>query len=452
MRESLLGAFLLLAGAFGQSSFYQFHLDQDQLSGAADFSFLNRPISPADRLFIRDGHFTRIGEDLVPYTADDERIRLFGANLCFSANFPSISDAPGIARRLRKLGINLVRLHHMDSSPDSDPNNAGSLLTTGPYPALSPVAVARLREFLDALKAEGIYVNLNLHVGYEFRPSVDRVPALLDFPKQSKPLHVFYPRMVDLQVEYTRKVLEALRLKGDPMLAMVEINNESSLLHDWQTRNLDRYLQDDYRDEFMRLWNWFLSQKYRSTEAVRTAWGAGQPDGPELLSDNWVIENHLPARGTNPELLPEEGPPTIRVQVLQGGDVVIVKQVGFSISADRHYSAEVEVRADLPDGASRTIYWDVKQNVSPWRTATNSTITVTNQWQKHRMGFQAPFTMENIGRFGMSIEKLVGTTVYIRNASLRQTGRRSLAAGESLEAYNISLVGENELATDGCAT
>jgi hypothetical protein len=448
MRRAVVVACLLAAWAFAQSGFYQLHIDQDQLSGAADFSFLNRPLQPADRLFVRDGHFTRVGEDLTPLTADDERIRLFGLNFCFGANFPSETDAVRIAQRLRRLGVNLVRLHHMDSQPDSNPANAGSLLTTGPYPTLNPVAVSRLRALLDAFEAEGIYINLNLHVGYQFRPSVDQVPVLAVFPTQSKPLHVFYPRMVDLQREYTRKVIEALRLKDDPVLAMVEIDNECSLVREWQASNLDRYLQAEYKDEFQRQWNKFLSAAYLTTDALQKAWGAYQADGPELLSGNWTIENHAPGRGTTPEAAPGESPPATRVQVLDGSDVVILKQVGFSVTTEQHYTAEVEVRADLPAGATRTIYWDIKQNISPWRTAVSSTITVGGEWQKYQMGFQPSFAMEGIGRFGMSIEKLVGTTVYVRNAGLRVTGARGLAPGESLEAGNVALVGENEYATE----
>jgi len=59
--------------------------------------------------------------------------------------------------------------------------------------------------------------------------------------------------------------------------------------------------------------------------------------------------------------------------------------------------------------------------------------------------------MEGIGRFGMSIEKLVGTTVYVRYASLRATGRRGLAEGETLEAANVALVGESEYASEARA-
>jgi hypothetical protein len=237
--------------AIAQQNFYPFTIDQDRLSGAPDFSSLNHPLTAADRLVVRNGHFCRAG--------DGTPVRLFGVNMVFGANFPEPADAPRIAKRLRRLGVNLVRCHHMDSSPDRDPANANSLLTTGPYPTLNPVSVARLRGFLDALKAEGIFANLNLHVGYQFRPDIDHVPPMpgQEFPKQSKPLHIFYPRMIDLQVQYTRKVIEALRLKNDPVLAMVEIDNETSLLEAWQRNSLDKYAVGEYGAELTRQWHAF---------------------------------------------------------------------------------------------------------------------------------------------------------------------------------------------------
>jgi hypothetical protein len=79
----------------------------------------------------------------------------------------------------------------MDSSPEpsSNPSNAGSTLLDGPYPAFNETALQRLRDFLAALSAEGVYANLNLHVGYTFRPAMDGVPSRVTIPTQSKPLH-----------------------------------------------------------------------------------------------------------------------------------------------------------------------------------------------------------------------------------------------------------------------
>ncbi len=434
-------AFLCALPLAAESDFYQFRIDQDALSGAADFSFLNRPLTPADRIFVCGGHFCRVGKDLAPDTPDDERVRLFGVNLAFGANFPEAKDAVRIARRLRRLGVNLVRLHHMDTQPDANPANAGCILTRDPYPTLNQVSVARLRTFLDALRAEGIYANVNLHVGYEFRPGVDRVPSHPAFPKQSKPLHIFFPRMVELQVEFTRKVLEALALKGDPVLAMVEIDNESSLVRQWQTSNLDQTLVGDYKIEFQRQWNAFLREKYSATAALGEAWGASEPDGGELLSGNWVLEKGAPSNGTF-----ESTPDGLRVVVTSSGPRLILKQVGFSVAADQPYAAELELRIDAPDGAARNIYFDVKQDVSPWRTMASRTVAVTNQWRKFRLAFTPVFAMDRIGRLGISIENL-DVPMYVRGWSLRSAGRRGLAAGETLEAGNVALVGETDIGT-----
>jgi hypothetical protein len=259
-RAALLAVCTLTLASAQQ--YFEFAVDQDKLAGAPDFGFLNHPLAAADRLFAANGHFYRVGNDLKPNTADDERVRLFGLNLAFGANFPAESDAPRIARRLRRLGVNLVRLHHMDSSPDRDPDNAGSILTTGPYPTLNPVSVRRLRAFLTALRAEGIYVNVNLKVGYVFRPNVDHVPAMpgnRDFPFQSKPLQMFYPRMVELEVEYARTLLTALGLADDPVLGMVEINNESSMLEAWQNGQLDCEVAGAYQIELQKQWNAYLA-------------------------------------------------------------------------------------------------------------------------------------------------------------------------------------------------
>jgi hypothetical protein len=302
-RMRIAAILILLAQSLAaQEGFYRFAVERDRLSGAPDFSWLNRPLTPADRLFVCGAHFCRVGPDLKPGTGDDERVRLFGTNAVFGGNFPEEADAQRIARRLRRLGVNVVRLHHMDTSPDRNPGEARSILTTDPYPTLNPVSVRRLRRFLDALKAEGVYVNVNLHVGYEFRPAVDQVPPLPGsdrLPTQSKPLHIFYPRMVELQLEFTRRLLTALELKGDPVLAMVEINNESSLVDAFQRGLLERTVLGEYKTELERQWNAFLGTKYRTTDALRAAWGE-LPAGQSLDARNVALpQRQAPAAVLN---------------------------------------------------------------------------------------------------------------------------------------------------------
>jgi hypothetical protein len=423
IRCPFLSLIAIISGAaFGQEGFYRFAVDQDNLAGAADFGFLNAPLADADKVSVADGHFV---------TAAGRRVRFFGVNLAFGANFPEAKDAERIAKRLRRLGVNLVRLHHMDTQPDSSSANAGSLLTTGPYPTLNNLSVERLRGFLDALKAEGIYVNLNLKTGYVFRPGADGVPEAA-MPTQSKPLHIFEPRMVALQQEYAAKAIEALQLRDDPVLAMVEINNESSLLYSYQTNQLPSLIGGPYRTELQRQWNGFLNARYGSTDTLREAWRPTEPDSGQLLPNRWQLELHANTAGSIATL--DDG--AIQVNLTRNETEAIAKQVGFSIEAGETYLAEADLRADRPVNVS----WDVKQDVSPWRQQTSRVVAVSTDWQSFTMSYTAGFGMESVGRMGVQISAST-TPVQIRNARLIRRGRRGLTEGESLELGNIALPG-----------
>jgi len=255
--------------------YFNFAVDEDKLAGAPDRSAMNQPLDAGARIFVRNGHFYRVGADNRPNTADDTRVRLYGINLSFATNFPSDADAVRLAQRLRKLGINAVRLHHMDSSPGVQENPPRSLLTPGPYPTFNQTAVTRLRNFIAALKQQGIYVNLNLHVGYRFRPAVDQLPPLdgkAESTPLGAPLHVYYPRMVALQEEYARQLIRSLGLRGNPALAMVEINNESSLLAAWQRREWTEAVPKAYEAELRKQWQEWLVKRYGSTAKACATW------------------------------------------------------------------------------------------------------------------------------------------------------------------------------------
>jgi hypothetical protein len=432
---------------------YPFGFDQDNLHGAPDFSSLNRPLTPADRVFVRDGHFFTIGPDLAPNTVDDARIRFFGVNLAFGANFPTRADAPRIARRLRRLGVNLVRFHHMDTTvdPSGSPSNANGILLDGPYPTFNEISVERLRDFLTALAAEGIYANVNLHVGYLFRPSVDQVPALPGqaMPTQSKPLHIFHPRMVELQRQFTEQLLRKLRLRDDPALAMVEVNNESSLMQAWQWGQLDPVLRGEYRDALGSQWNRWLGMKYGNTSALATAWGDGAPDGPNLLNGQWRIENTHGKAGTL-SMTTTDGIPTAQIvpgaYSGTGNGWLYLKQTGFQVSAGVRYVWRFEARADVAAGQSVNVPVSFMRDVSPWDGVLYSNITLTNQWQSFTIAVTPAFAIQDSGRVSLNVQNSPGA-VYARNMSVVQAGQRGLAAGESIEQSNIALLGPGDGAT-----
>jgi hypothetical protein len=49
------------------------------------------------------------------FSLGESRIRFWGANLVADGAFPDIDKAAAIAGRLRKMGFNLIRFHHMDN-------------------------------------------------------------------------------------------------------------------------------------------------------------------------------------------------------------------------------------------------------------------------------------------------------------------------------------------------
>ncbi|ALM85435.1 cellulase family glycosylhydrolase [Bordetella sp. N] len=277
-RAAAVGIVLLAspgARAAPAGDYFQFQMDPAALTGAPDVSALNQPLDASARIVAHDGHFYRVGRDGLPGTADDQRVRLFGVNLTFGANFPDDVEAKHLARQLRALGFNAVRLHHLDSLPSDYPDAPISILGTGPFPSFSANAVTRLRNLIQALAQEGIYVNLNLHVGYRFRPGIDGLPVLdggADMPPVTAPIHLYDPRLIGKQETYARQLIQALGLKGNPALAMVEINNESSLLAAWLGKDWQATVPSAYAPELQKQWRAWLTQRYGSLAQACAAW------------------------------------------------------------------------------------------------------------------------------------------------------------------------------------
>lgn len=269
-----LALMLLSASVQAQTNWYNFAIHEDELADVVDFSSLNKPLEASDRVFVKQAHFYTLGADLTRDTSDDKRLRFFGINLAASANFPTPEMARLLAKRLRRLGFNAVRLHQLDNYPGDSLTQPRSVLSTGAFPSFNEEAIRRLRALIDACRDEGIYINLNLHVGYKFRPAIDQVSNLMpgmEMPYASHPFHIFDTRMQALQVDYARQLIRRLALRDEVALAMVEINNESSLIGAWQRRQLDK-LSADYERSLQALWQKWIARHYGSLEQACQLW------------------------------------------------------------------------------------------------------------------------------------------------------------------------------------
>ncbi|AXF05536.1 hypothetical protein CUJ88_44395 (plasmid) [Paraburkholderia hospita] len=239
-----------------QARFYRCDIPSVAPRSVVDFSFLNDPLTEKDRLQACGPALCKVGTS-VP-------VRLFGVNLGFDAALPDEQEARQLAIRLRSLGVNLVRLHALDSISSFGSENATALLTGAPFPTFNKDAISRLRNLLEQLRQQGIYADLNLHVAYQFRPSVDQTIGLngqTAWPNQSKPFLLVDDSAIGLQARYAHDLLAALRGAGEPALALVEINNESSLVYAWMNGDLSRLLTDPFKSVLVTKWRRFAAAR-----------------------------------------------------------------------------------------------------------------------------------------------------------------------------------------------
>lgn len=258
------------------------------------------PLFPASLgtapLRVKDGHLA---------DSDGRRVRLLGVNFAGGANFPDPAESPAIAKRLRHLGVTCVRLHHMDSAW-AKPNLFGMDGGVAEHPA--PDSLARLDALIAALAEQGIRVDLNLHVGRIYGPELGlpKAPAGTGAATHGKAVGYFEERAIALQKQFARDLLDRVnplrgkRLAEDPVLAMVELVNEDSLLGD---AGMLAELPDPWQSQISKRWNAWLAQHDPTTDALRAHWNDGiKPAGPDLLGDGrfatmggWVVEHHAPA-------------------------------------------------------------------------------------------------------------------------------------------------------------
>jgi hypothetical protein len=150
---------------------------------------LEKPAGKHGFIKVQDGHLY----------AGDKRWRIFGVNMAFGANFPTKEDAPKIAARMAKYGINCVRFHHMDNQAAPGGIWAKDMKT------FDPEQIDKLDWFIAKLKEQGIYTDLNLHVSrtYPDRPKAEKVGN----ESYDKGVDNFSAALIQMQKDYARDLL-----------------------------------------------------------------------------------------------------------------------------------------------------------------------------------------------------------------------------------------------------
>lgn len=409
---------------------------------------------------IGEAHRVSAGADGMFY-AGGEPVRFWGVNIVSGACFPEKEEAPAIAARMRKMGVNLVRFHHLDNPSWGGANTSLFLNGQNGTRQLNPVTLDRLDYFIAQLKRNGIYVNMNLNVSRTFQEA-DGVPGADSIPDFGKGVTLFDPWMQVLQKEYAEQLLghvnpyTGLPLAEDPVLAMVEMNNENSLYGLWKEGRLRPFAEGGallwrHNEMLDSLWHAWLLDKYGSQSALAAAWNAGatQPGDGQLLANGgfetgtvsspWVLELHdaaqaeLSASNQNPF----EGSYCARLQVgnTTGADWHIqFKQAGFSLKKDSSYVLQFAARAETPMNISVAAMRDN----SPYTWYTGASYGLTEEWQTFSFSFVAP--EDNTGHGRITISPLGEGVLYFDAFSLSPPWQTGLLDGESLEEGSVQRI------------
>jgi Carbohydrate binding domain len=338
---------------------------KDSLPSAFLPRFNTAPLGPADKVTVLENNFI----------VNNQQYKFWGVNLVAAGAFPDKADASGIAAHAAKMGINLVRFHHLDNPSWTA---AGTLFTQGQSTRnLNPAALDKLDYLIFQLKQHGIYTNMNLNVSRTFN-NMDDVPnadSLLEF---GKGVTIFDPQLIALQKEYAVQLLghtnpyTGLKLSEDPALAMVEMINENSLYGMWKDNALQPqsrpggYLTWRHSRMLDSMWNVFLQNKYGNQTTLQAAWATEPTSAVELIKDggfegpafhpNWQNEVHNGAAAgfVQDATTAHSGGKSARINITNstGTDWHIqFKHVGFSFKKDSSYKLIFWARAS----ANRTI-------------------------------------------------------------------------------------------------
>jgi hypothetical protein len=378
-------------------------------------------------------------------------IRFWATNLCFDACFPSHEEAERVSARMARLGINCVRMHHMDSRSIWGESENKTII--------DPERLELLDYLIYQLKLQGIYTNINLHVSRTLGDK-EGFPQAEQKPKYDKGIGNFEPRMIELQKKYARDLLTHVNpytkttYADEPAVAMVEISNEDALFDIWNRGDLDE-LPDPYATTYRKLWNSWLANKYGTTAKLRKVWNVGaSPLGDQLLADPefrqpmgkaWAIQTDGQAKvDVTTDNDGPDGQRVLRVAIEEMGREPWIPQLwhaGLGVKEGQTYTLSGQIRASEP----RPVGVNCMMTHEPWqRVGLSNKINAETSWTPFRLTFVA--TVDD-GRVRITFTDFRPGVYELTDVSFRPGGIVGLEPGQKLENASVPVVrkGRNNL-------
>ncbi len=433
LTSALLGL-VVAAPLAAEEALFPFVVAYDRPDNAGNIAgWLPKPAGAQGFVRVENGRFVN----------DAGPIRFLGTNLCFDACFPTHEQADRLARRLASFGVNVVRMHHMDSHSiwGKSPNRL----------TIDPERLERLDYLVWRLKEEGVYTNLNLHVSRSLGPK-EGFPFPDQRPNYDKGLDNFEPRMIELQKKYARDLLTHVNpytrtaYTQEPAIAFVEINNENALFHEWSGGGLDD-LPDPYASTFREQWNAWLRKKYGTTAKLRQAWRQGeQPLGEELLANgnfskplegSWSLERDNEEHATWSVEPGNAGKRFLRLVVRRPGSVSWRPQfshAGIALKQGQAYTLTFAIRSE----PRRELFVNCMMAHDPWENlGLGANVRAETEFRRERLTFIAERDDPNAR---ITFTSLQAGVYELAEVSLRPGGVTGLTADERLEDNTVAVM------------
>ncbi|MDX2187525.1 MAG: carbohydrate binding domain-containing protein [Opitutaceae bacterium] len=411
---------------------------------ALDLSHLNRsPAGASGFIRVESGRFV---------DGAGNRVRFWGTNVSAAECFPDAESAVRLARRLAKAGINIVRIHHIDN-PWAHASGGSIWKPNDPRRLdIDPGQLDILHRFMAELKANGIYVNINLKVS-RTHTEADGFPAsIAKAPAFQKRLDYFEPTILELQRRYARQLLgtknpyTGLSLAEDPAMAMVEINNENALTG-MRTREVGAYLDtqipEPFKAELVRRWNAWLADKFADRDVLEKRWRADAAlTGKSALPfrGEWLADFQTGNRGSV-----ESKDATQFILRTEGGDEVRWRSGAYlpalGVENDTTYTLRFRARADQ----NRVLMVSLGRDEPGWRTdkwrtlGLQTIVPVTTEWKEFSFTFVSHSLVDVGSRLAMMAGNVAGSLEVSNLSLVSGADHVGLAKGEDPRAGSVPI-------------
>ena len=324
----------------------------EQLGGKPDFNWhkdmIHPEYSPVDLSFLNAGEipagkrgFLKAEGDSFIFE-DGTPARFWGTNLQAYALFQtSPSQMKNHAKRLSKLGFNLVRIHHHDS-PWVSPNIFGT--ETSDTLSINRESIKLLDLWIKVLKDEGIYIFLDLSVERKFTEK-DGLKNFEEITRDHPSRNAKGFNYIDNDVEARMKEFNEAYLnhvnqytdvayKDEPAIIGVLITNENDLTHHFGNVLLGDKNVPVSNAKYMNHANAFADKYDLESDKVWRSWEPGP--AKVFLNDlehhfNQRMTKHLNSIGNRSMIATTNswgGNPLYSLPALTDGDLIDIHSYG----------------------------------------------------------------------------------------------------------------------------